>query len=123
MDKMKDIKLISLGVILVSFTFVYFFSVNKISYAFESDYDVSKLHDKKIETVLACAKKYGESNNDLFSSEDTAYIKVSDLIEANLIATNENGNVKDPSSNKVIDNMVIKLNKLEDNKISVEVNG
>ena len=40
MEKLKDIKLISCIIIMILFTFGYFFAVNKVSYAFEYNYDV-----------------------------------------------------------------------------------
>lgn len=120
MEKFKDINLISCILVLVVFTFGYFFAVNKLSYAFEDNYDLEKSHKDKIFIIEECAKKYGELNNELFK-EDTIYIKVSDLIAADLIAPNHDGNIIDNFSGKNLNDSVIKI-KYEDKKYSVEVN-
>ena len=120
MEKLKDINLISCILLLVVFTLGYFFAVNNISYAFEDNYDLEKSHKDKIHVIEECAKKYGELNSELFK-EDTIYIKVSDLIAANLIATNHDGNVVDNYSGKTLNENVIKI-KYEDKKYSVEAN-
>lgn len=120
MEKLKDVKLIVFVVTMVLFTAVYFVTVNKISYAFETDYDVKDEYNTKIDTIKACATKYGESNPELFKEEDTIYIKVNDLVTANLLATNYEGNVIDPITSKVMNETVIKIKK-EKETITAEV--
>ena len=119
MERFKDVNLISCIAIMVIFTFVYFFAVNKISYAFEYDYDIESSHKNKISVIEECAKKYGEINKNDFE-KDTMYIKVSDLIESELIATNHEGNVVDNYNGKILNDNVIKI-KYENDEYSVEV--
>lgn len=114
MEKLKDLKLISLFIILILFTLFYFVSVNKVSYAFDTNYDFQKIHDQKLEVIKACAVKYGENNKELFSKEDSIYIKVSDLISANLIAPDESGNIIDLSTGKKLNEVVVKISHQND---------
>ena len=121
MERFKDIKLITCFVILLLFTFGYFFMVNKISYAFDINVDLNKNHEIKIKVIEECAKKYGETNNNLFLEEDTIYIKVTDLVNAGLLATNQEENVVDIVNDKILNDSVIKIKKEKDS-YSVEVN-
>lgn len=121
MERFKDIKLITCFVILLLFTFGYFFMVNKISYAFDNNVDLNKNHEIKIKVIEECAKKYGETNNNLFLEEDTIYIKVTDLVNAGLLATNQEENVVDIVNDKILNDSIIKIKKEKDS-YSVEVN-
>lgn len=121
MERFKDIKLIICFVILLLFTFGYFFMVNKISYVFDNNIDLSKNHEIKIKVIEECAKKYGETKNNLFLEEDTIYIKVTDLVNAGLLATNQEENVVDIVNDKILNDSVIKIKKEKDS-YSVEVN-
>lgn len=121
MERFKDVKLITCFIVLLLFTLGYFFMVNKLSYAFDNTVDLSKNHDNKIKVIEECAKKYGEINKNLFSEDDTIYIKVTDLVNAGLLATNQDENVVDIVNNKILNDSVIKIKKEKDN-YSVEVN-
>ncbi len=121
MEKLKDIKLLTCLVVLLLFTIGYFLMVNKISYAFDSTVDLSKSHDNKIKVIEECSKKYASINDNLFNEDDTVYIKVSDLVKADLLATNREENVVDILNDKILNDNVIKIKKEQDNYI-VEVN-
>lgn len=121
MARIKDFKLIMLFLVLIMFSLMYFFTVNKVSYAFDPVYNLEKNHENKLKTIELCAMKYGENNQKLFDAEDTIYIKVKDLIESNLIATNNNGEVKDILNNKSLNDSIVKI-KLTDGTYGVEVN-
>ena len=121
MEKLKDIKLLSCLAVLLVFTIGYFLMVNKISYAFDSTVDLSKSHDNKIKVIEECSKKYASINDNLFNEDDTIYIKVSDLVKADLLTTNREENVVDILNGKILDDNVIKIKKEQDNYI-VEVN-
>lgn len=121
MERFKDVKLITCFIVLLLFTLGYFFIVNKLSYAFDNTVDLSKNHDNKIKVIEECAKKYGEINKNLFSEDDTIYIKVTDLVNAGLLATNQDENVVDIVNNKILNDSVVKIKKEKDN-YSVEVN-
>ena len=121
MEKLKDIKLLSCLAVLLIFTIGYFLMVNKISYAFENSVDLSKRHDNKIKVIEECSKKYASINDNLFNEDDTIYIKVSDLVKADLLTTNREENVVDILNGKILDDNVIKIKKEQDNYI-IEVN-
>lgn len=121
MEKLKDIKLLTCLVVLLLFTIGYFLMVNKISYAFDSTVDLSKSHDNKIKVIEECSKKYASINDNLFNEDDTVYIKVSDLVKADLLTTNREENVVDILNGKILDDNVIKIKKEQDNYI-IEVN-
>ena len=121
MEKLKDIKLLSCLAVLLVFTIGYFLMVNKISYAFDNSVDLSKSHDNKIKVIEECSKKYASINDNLFNEDDTIYIKVSDLVKADLLTTNREENVVDILNGKILDDNVIKIKKEQDNYI-IEVN-
>ena len=121
MEKLKDIKLLSCLAVLLVFTIGYFLMVNKISYAFENSIDLSNSHDNKIKVIEECSKKYASINDNLFKEDDTIYIKVSDLVKADLLTTNREENVVDILNGKILDDNVIKIKKEQDNYI-IEVN-
>lgn len=121
MEKLKDIKLLSCLAVLLVFTIGYFLMVNKISYAFDNSVDLSNSHDKKIKVIEECSKKYASINDNLFNEDDTIYIKVSDLVKADLLTTNREENVVDILNGKILDDNVIKIKKEQDNYI-IEVN-
>lgn len=121
MEKLKDIKLLSCLAVLLIFTIGYFLMVNKISYAFDNSVDLSNSHDNKIKVIEECSKKYASINDNLFNEDDTIYIKVSDLVKADLLTTNREENVVDILNGKILDDNVIKIKKEQDNYI-IEVN-
>ena len=96
----QDKKIIALGIILMVFTIGYFIIVNKISYAFETNYNVEEEYNSTIETIKASAIAYGSNHLDLFNESDTVYIKVQDLIDANLLVPNDDGKYYKSFKNK-----------------------
>lgn len=98
MIKSKNIILYEIIGILILFTIAYFVAVNKASYAFAYD-ETSALYESKINLINKMATLYGENNLTLFEEEDTIYITVANLVEKEyIIADDEAGNVKDPTS-------------------------
>lgn len=120
MKVLKDKKIIILMVILLAYTIVYFTLVAKSSYAFDNDLDYSKLHLKTISIIEESAIKYAEANKNLFEKENTVYIKVQNLIDENLIATNNDDKLIDISNNNELNGKVIKI-KQEKEGYKVEV--
>ncbi len=121
MKTINDKKIIILGAILLVFTIGYFVIINKVSYAFVNDYDPDKAYKETIDIIKKSAVVYGKNNPDLFQEEDTVYKKVQDLIDANLLVPNEEGNVINPlKEEETLNNNVIKIKKEKD-KITVEV--
>lgn len=121
MKLLKDKKIIILAFILFLFSIGYFIIVNKISYAFSNNYDLNSLYENTIETIKKCAVKYGENNLELFENEKIIYVKVQDLIDANLLIANEDGNINNPlKENVILNSNIIKI-KYENGKITAEV--
>lgn len=121
MMKSKNIILYEIIAVLAVFTIVYFVAANKASYAFAYD-DVKVLYDNRINLIEKSAKSYGEHNLDLFEEEDTIYVTVKDLVENGyLLPDDENGNVKDPTSDvKLLNDLRIRVTKTDGNiKIKV----
>lgn len=121
MSLLKDKKIITLIIILVLFTLSYFIIVNKVSYAFLDNTNLNAVYDSTIKTIEKCAAAYGKQHLELFEKEKIIYIKVQDLIDSNLLATNENGNIINPLNiEENLNSKVIKI-KLEQDEFFVEV--
>ena len=121
MKTINDKKIVALGAILLVFTIGYFVIVNKVSYAFVNDYDPDKVYNETIDIIKKSAVAYGTNNPELFQEEDTVYKKVQDLIDANLLIPNEEGNIVNPlKEEETLNDNVIKIKKEKD-KITVEV--
>lgn len=121
MKILKDKKIIALGTILVVFTISYFIVVNKISYAFDNTYDINEFYNNTIDTIKKSAVAYGEKNIALFNENNTIYIKVQDLIDNDFLIPNENGNITNPlKENETLNSNIVKI-KLENEKVSAEV--
>lgn len=117
----KDKKVVVLAVVIFIFTVIYFVAVNKISYAFETENTDRDSYNSLITTIKKCAKVYAEKHTDLFKDEMTIYIKVQDLIDADLLAPNDGTNVISPlDKSSIINSNIIKIKK-EDNNYYVEV--
>ena len=120
----KDKKIISLGVILVLFTIVYFVVANKLSYAFSDGLDEEAMYEDVIEVITKSAVAYGYANVDLLqeSENKTIYPKVQDLIDEGFLIADEDGNIVNPiNTNKLLNSYGLKI-KYNDGKVSAEVN-
>ena len=103
------------------FTLAYFIVANNISHAFA--YDASEIkYANEIAYLEASAKLYAKQKPDIFKEKETVYIKVSDLVESGVInADDDNGNVKDPSSDvKLLNDLKIRLTN-KNGKITAKV--
>ena len=96
--------------VFIAFTAVYFITANNISHAFMYD-EKQELYDSKINMIQSISEVYAKKNVELFDEKDTVYITVQDLVDDNLLDTdNENGDVKSPVSDvKTLNNLKIKL--------------
>ena len=118
---LKDKSVILLVGILLVFTIIYFIAVNKASYAFSSDYDANNSYKNTIDIIKKCAIAYGEQNSDLFKKDSIIYVKVQDLIDDNLLATNEDGKIINPlNTNENLNSNIVKIKKEKDS-IEAEV--
>ena len=116
MDKNKKIV-----TILVVFTISYFAIVNKISYAFENNYDLNGAYDKRIETITTCAEAYGTANFEDFNDEGLMYITVQNLIDNGYLVPNEDGIILNYlNDTETLNNKKIRI-KHENNKITAEI--
>lgn len=121
MSFLKDKKIISLLIVLSFFTIIYFISVNKISYAFDSSKYSKESYNSLIDTIKKCSKQYAINNNDIFNEENVAYIKVQDLIDSGFIIPNSGENIVSPLDNKTIMNSIVIKIKKDNNNINYEI--
>lgn len=121
MKRVKDKKMIILAVVLLIFTISYFIIANKISYAFENNYDLNNSYNDTIDTIKKCAIAYAKENKNLFNKEKIIYIKVQDLIDNSLLVANENGDIVNPLKNSEnLNSNIIKI-KYEGEEFTAEV--
>ena len=121
MKIIKDKKIIALAIILMVFTIGYFIIANHISYAFSEEFDSSYVYDKTIEIIKEAAISYANQKDELFKEDNIVYVKVQDLIDHNLLATNEDGNIINPlKKEENLNSNIIKIKKNKDG-ISAEV--
>lgn len=121
MKKIKDIKVIILGLILFVFTIGYFVIVNKVSYAFENGYDIKSVEETKMNIISKCAESYGKKHLDDFNDEGLIYITVQNLIDEGYLAANTEGkviNIKDTKTS--LNDKKIRI-KLIDDKVTAEI--
>lgn len=93
MKKIKDKKIIILALILIVFTICYFTIVNKISYAFEANYNFNDVYKNKENVIIKCAQAYGQEKTEEFNEEGLLYITVQNLIDSGCLAGNEEGKI------------------------------
>ncbi len=109
--KKNGFSTIEILVVVVVFTIVYFVGVTSVSYAFNTDENKEK-YDDIINIIELQAKSYAENTPDLFTEEDTIYVYVKDLIEANYLVADENGKIINPETpNKDLNDLKIKIEK------------
>jgi len=121
MNKIKDKKIIILFGILAVFTIAYFVIVNKISYAFENNYDLNSAYSKRIETITTCAEAYGSANYENFNDDGLMFITVQTLIDNGYLVPNEDGTISNYlNENEALNNKKIRI-KNENNKMTAEI--
>lgn len=121
MKNIKDKKIIVLVALLFIFTIGYFVVVNKMSYAFSTNDSAKSNYNSLMATIKECSKKYAENKSDIFKEEKIVYIKVQDLIDEGLLASNEDGNIVSPiDNNTILNSNIIKI-KNDNNEITVEI--
>lgn len=121
MKFIKDKKVIMLIAIIFVFTISYFIVVNHVSFAFSNKYDVNKSYSTLIDTIKQCSIAYAKNNPNLFKNDNIIYIKVQDLIDSNLLVTNNNENIINPiDQTSSLNSNIIKI-KIENDEIVVSV--
>lgn len=96
--KVKNLPLYAFIGVITLFTIGYFISAYNISFAFPTG-DETANYDNKLKLVKKAAELYGENHMERFGEENNFYITIDDLVkEGYLIADNEEGDYKDPTS-------------------------
>ncbi|MGN1378926.1 MAG: hypothetical protein ACI4XR_00790 [Bacilli bacterium] len=94
--------------ILVLFSIFYFVTMNKFSYAFSyNEVEVSKESQNLL--INKCAQVYAENHQELFKDSDTIYVSINELVEENILPS-EDGKVYEAGSNvKTINNYKVRI--------------
>ena len=121
MLKSKNTMLYMLFGVLFVFTIFYFATANNISHAFEYDEQQEK-YNIKINLIKSMSDVYAKKNTEIFDEDNVVYITVQDLVDSELIdPDNDNGDVKDPTSEvKTLNDLKIRLTN-KDGKITSKV--
>lgn len=100
---------ITLGV-LGLFTIIYFVIASNVSHAFSYDNDDVK-YQNTLTYLKTSAELYAKNHPEIFNEKETVYISVDDLVTSKTIpADDEEGNIKDPTSEvKVLNDLRIRL--------------
>ena len=106
---------------MIIFTIVFFASAIKSSYAFPTG-EENNAYEEKMTIIKKCAEAYGEDNPDLFKETNNIYVTVEDLVQKGyIISDNEEGEVKDPSSDvKTLNDLTIRITN-KDGEISTKI--
>ncbi len=122
MKILNDKKILTLAIILLVFTVFYFVVVNKISYAFVTDYDANFYYEQGVKIIEQSALKYAEEHQNEFTKEENIkYVTVQELIDNSYLTADEDGNLKDPlNENETFNKRKIKI-KYVDNNFEIEI--
>lgn len=103
------------------FTICFFAAVFKSSYAFPTGKE-NDAYEAKVHLIEKTASAYAENNEELFGEGNSFSMTVDELVKANyLVADNDEGDVKNPSSDiKTLNDLKIVITK-EDGKISAKL--
>ncbi len=117
----KNIYLYAFIGVMTLFTIAFFAAAIRSSYAFPTGKENTR-YEEKMNIIKKCAETYGEENPDLFKEDENIYITVDELVKLNyLIADNDEGEVKDPSSEvKTLNDIKIRITS-KDGKITTKI--
>ncbi len=112
----KNVYLYAFIGIMALFTITFFTAAIRSSYAFPTGKENTR-YEEKMNIIKKCAETYGEENPDLFKEDENIYITVDELVKLNyLIADNDEGEVKDPSSEvKTLNDIKIRITSKDGN--------
>ena len=97
------------------FTVIYFIGVYNVSHAFSYSPQEEE-YKAKIHLIEKQAIEYAKQDETFFDKKNTIYIYVEDLVKANYLASDKEGNIIDPrNSTKSLNNLKIKLIKEKKN--------
>ncbi len=106
----KNMNLYIFIAVMLIFTIGFFTAAFRSSFAFPTGKENTQ-YEQKILLIKKGAEVYAEEHPDIFTDKDAAYITVDELVKLGyLIADNENGDVKDPSSEiKTLNDLRIRI--------------
>ena len=93
------------------FTVIYFIGVYNVSHAFSYSPQEEE-YKAKIHLIEKQAVEYAKQDKTFFDKKNTVYLYVEDLVQANYLSSDKEGDVIDPrNSTKSLNNLKIKLIK------------
>lgn len=107
--KKNGYTMVELLVVIAVFGIFFFLAANKVSYAFDYDYE-KELYNQTISSIEKCAKIYAENNLKLFESTKDIYITVGELAEEGFVISGKEYIVTDPrDTSKNLNEIKVKL--------------
>lgn len=117
--KKNGYTLIELIVLIIGLGIVTFFTVIKLSSAF--DFNKDELYERTLSRCLMQAELYGETKKDEIKESESYIITVKDLVDNGFLVT-DNGEVVDQRDNSSMLNVRIKLYyNSEEDKVYAEI--
>lgn len=111
---------VELIVVIAVFGIFYFIAANKVSYAFNVDYEQA-LYDQTLSSIEDNATIYAENNLKIFDKEKDVYLTVGDLAEKGFALCSSEGVVSDPrDDDKSLNDLKVKIT-YEDEKVTAKV--
>ena len=116
---MKKKNIIEFSIIMIVFGIIFFGFANKVSYAFNVDYE-KESYNQLIDSIKNNTKIYAKNTKDFFKDDNDVYLTIKELADLNLVIKDENGNVTDPrNEEKNLNDVKVKISL---NKDKIEVN-
>ncbi len=116
----KGFSTVELLITIAVFSVIYFIGVYNVSYAF-SYTPTEAEYEAKVHLIEKQAVEYARVEDSLFEKKNTVYIYVEDLVTANLLVGDKEGDIKDPrNTTKSLNNLKIKIIK-EDKNIKASI--
>lgn len=111
---------VELLVVIAVFGVIYFIAANKVSYAFDYNYE-EELYKQTLSSIEKGARIYGENNLKLFEEEKDIYVTVEDLAKEGFILNNTEASVSDPrDEKKTLNDLKVKIT-YENDGVSAKV--
>lgn len=107
----KGFTTVELLITIAIFSIIYFIGVYNVSHAFSYSPHEEE-YQAKIHLIEKQAVEYAKQDKKFFEKKNTVYIYVEDLVKANYLAGDKEGDIMDPrNSTKSLNNLKIKLIK------------
>ena len=106
--KSKNILLYVTLIIILLFSIFYFITMNKFSYAFSyNEVEVNK--ESQTLLINKCAQVYAENHQELFKKTDTIYVSINELVEENILPSEDGKVYEAGSSVKTINDYKVRI--------------